>query len=123
MPRSLQQTTSPSIRLDLTLRWFTASTTKGVAGSSRRSPAGNQPDAHGIAPGHQPEAVVLDLVNPVGAGRRLVGGGREAGLDEFGIGGKPLTHTLKQHAVNLGSRTWESSRRPSAAITSVDAKP
>ena len=34
---------------------------------------GDKPDAHGIAPGHQPEAVVLDLVNPVGVERGLVG--------------------------------------------------
>ena len=27
--------------------------------------AGDQPDADGIAPGHQPVAVVFDLVNPV----------------------------------------------------------
>ena len=55
------------------------------------APAGDQPDAHGVAPGHQPEAVVLDLVNPVGAGRGLVGGGREAGLDEARpVGGKRL---------------------------------
>jgi hypothetical protein len=33
---------------------------------------GDEPDAHGIAAGHQPEAVVLDLVNPIGAGGRLV---------------------------------------------------
>ena len=44
--------------------------------------AGDQPDAHGVAPGHKPVAIVLDLVNPVGAGRRLLGWGREAGLDE-----------------------------------------
>jgi hypothetical protein len=44
------------------------------------APAGDQPDAHGVAAGHEPEAVVLDLVNPVGAGRRLVGRGREAGF-------------------------------------------
>jgi len=37
------------------------------------APAGDQPDAHRVAAGHQPEAVVLDLVNPVGAGRGLVG--------------------------------------------------
>ena len=36
---------------------------------------GDEPDAHGIAAGHQPEAVVLDLVNPIGAGRGLVGWG------------------------------------------------
>ena len=34
---------------------------------------GNQPDADGIAPGHQPIAVVLDFVQPAGAGRRTVG--------------------------------------------------
>ena len=43
---------------------------------------GDEPDAHGIAAGHQPEAVVLDLVNPIRAGRGLVGWGWEAGLDE-----------------------------------------
>ena len=53
---------------------------------------------------------MLDLVNPVGAGRGLVGGRREAGLDEFGIGGKLLTHTLDQHAANLGRRSQESNR-------------
>ena len=36
------------------------------------APAGDQPDAHGVAPVHEPEAIVLDLVNPVGAGRGLV---------------------------------------------------
>ena len=29
------------------------------------APAADQPNAHRIAPGHQPETVVLDLVNPV----------------------------------------------------------
>ena len=37
------------------------------------APAGDQPDAYRIAPGQQPETVVLDLVNPVGAGRGLAG--------------------------------------------------
>ena len=31
----------------------------------------------------------------------LVGAGGEAGLDEFGVGGKPLTHMLDQHASNF----------------------
>jgi hypothetical protein len=35
---------------------------------------GQQPYAHGIAPGHQAAAVVLNLVNPVRPGRRFVGG-------------------------------------------------
>ena len=41
--------------------------------------AGQQSDAHGIAPGHQPIAVVFDLVNPVRARRWFVGGRWEAG--------------------------------------------
>ena len=32
-----------------------------------------QPNAYRVTPGHQAVAVVLDLVNPVGAGRRAVG--------------------------------------------------
>ena len=43
--------------------------------------AGKQADADGIAPGHQPIAVVLDLVDPIGAGRGLVGGRRQARLN------------------------------------------
>src|SRR4051794_24314682 len=35
-----------------------------------------------VAPSHQPIAVVLDLVNPVGAGRRTVGRRGQARLDE-----------------------------------------
>jgi hypothetical protein len=35
---------------------------------------GQEPDADRIAPGHQPIAVVLDLVNPVRARRGIVGG-------------------------------------------------
>jgi hypothetical protein len=57
--------------------------------------AGDQPDAHRVATGHEPVAVVLDLVNPVGAGRRLVGWRWEAGLDDArSVGGEPLTQTL-----------------------------
>jgi hypothetical protein len=75
------------------------------------TPAGDQSDAHGIATGHKPETIVLDLVNPVGAGRGLVGGGREAGFDEARpVSGEPLTHTLNQHARNLGRRSQESNR-------------
>ena len=42
--------------------------------------AGDEPDAHGVPPGHEPEAVALDLVGPVGAGGRLVGWGRQTGF-------------------------------------------
>jgi hypothetical protein len=45
-----------------------------------------QADAHGIAPGHEPVAVVLDLVNPARSRRRLVGWRREAGFDGAGRG-------------------------------------
>ena len=48
---------------------------------------------------HQPEAVVLDLVNPVGAGRGLVGGRWEARFDEARpIGGQALTQQFDRHA-------------------------
>ena len=68
-PRSSQHTTSPSTRQERTLRWFTAPTTRGIALRPVVAPPGDQPDAHRVAPGHEPEHVVLDLVNPVGAGR------------------------------------------------------
>ena len=44
---------------------------KRVAGRPVVASTGNQPDAHRVAPGHEPIPVVLDFVNPVGAGRRL----------------------------------------------------
>ena len=76
-----------------------------------RSPAGDQPDAYGIAPGHEPKPIVLNLVNPVGAGRGLVGWGWEARFDEARpSGGQTLTHTLDQHAPNLGGRGAESNQ-------------
>ena len=74
-----QHTTSPSIRHNRTLRWFTASANQRIALRPVVAPAGDQPDAYRIAPGQQPETVVLDLVNPVGAGRGLAGWGWEAG--------------------------------------------
>src|SRR5215831_18544042 len=40
--------------------------------------------ADGIPARHEPVAVVLDLVNPVRAGRRSVGWGWEAGFDKTG---------------------------------------
>jgi hypothetical protein len=41
-------------------------------------------------------------VNPVGAGRGLVGRGREAGFDEARpVGGQAHTHTLDQHPVGV----------------------
>ena len=82
---------------------------------SRHNPTfGTKPESRpfGIVPDHEPVAIVLDFVNPVGAGGRLVGTGWEAAFDEFGVGGKPPTHTLDQHAANLGSRRRESSRCP-----------
>ena len=84
---------------------------------------GDEPDAHGIAAGHQPEAVVLDLVNPIGAGRGLVGRRWEAGFDAARpVSGQALTHTLNQHAANLGGGGGESSltaRNSAAAVDSI----
>jgi hypothetical protein len=75
---------------------------------------GDKPGAHGIAPGHHAKTVVLYLVNPVGARRRLWGGGGQARLNEARpVSGQALTHTLDQHAPNLGSRCQESNRKGS----------
>jgi hypothetical protein len=46
--------------------------------------ARQHPDAGHIAARHQPEAVVLDLMNPAGAARRALGRGWKAGFDEAG---------------------------------------
>ena len=76
-PRSSQHTTSPSIRHERTLRWLTASTISGKRLDQSLPRLSQQPDAHRIAPGHEPVAVVLDLVNPVctaGACRRAMVG-------------------------------------------------
>jgi hypothetical protein len=47
---------------DRTRRWFTASATRGKRLVQSSPPTGDQPDARALAPSHQPEAVVLDLV-------------------------------------------------------------
>ena len=39
----------------------------------------NKPHAVSVAPRHDAEAVMLDLVNPIPAGRRLIGGAGQAG--------------------------------------------
>jgi hypothetical protein len=61
----------------------------------------NQPDAYRVPAGHQSIAVVLDLVNPVGARGRTVGRRREAGFDKAG-----------GHAAYLGGRIEESNLLP-----------
>jgi hypothetical protein len=48
--------------------------------------SGEQANANRIAAGHQPIAVVLNLVDPIGSGGRLVGGGWKAGFDKTGRG-------------------------------------
>ena len=64
---------------------------------------GDKPDADCISTRHQPVAVVLDLVNPTGPRRRMVGRGWQAGLDEACPAG------LQQH-VNLDSEQLRRSR-------------
>ena len=60
----------------------------GGLGDQREAPrpvvpvVGQQHDAGGVAADHHAEAVVFDFVNPAGAGRRAVGGGRQAGRNE-----------------------------------------
>jgi hypothetical protein len=45
------------------------------AGRPVFAPAGDQPNAHRVPTRHEPVAVVLELMNLVGVGRRLVGWG------------------------------------------------
>ena len=56
----------------------------------------NKPHAVSVAPRHDAEAVMLDLVNPIPAGRRLIRGAGQAGLDEVGQGAGTRTrrHTV-----------------------------
>ena len=51
-----------------------------IAGRPVVAVAGQQPNADRVSPGHQPTAVVLDLVDPIGTRGRSVGGGRKAGF-------------------------------------------
>jgi len=66
------------------------------------SVAGEQPHSRGPTPNEEPEAIMLDFVNPIAAGRRALDGARQAGLAEIGKG----TQT-PQHA-----RYKSSTRRP-----------
>ena len=74
--------------------------------------AGDQPDAHRVAPGHEPVAVVLDLVDPIGARGRTVGRGWEAGLDKRNT----------RHVAYLGAGSQESSHPSRPSGRSPDMK-
>ena len=71
-PCASQHTNSPSIRHERTLTVHRLNhqreTVRPVVAA-----AGDQPDADRIATRHETIAVVLDLVNPAGSGRRTVG--------------------------------------------------
>ena len=54
---------------------------QGVAGEPVIAIACEQPNPDGITAGHQPIAVVLDLMHPVRPGRRLIARRWQAGLD------------------------------------------
>ena len=58
--------------------------------------AGKKADAGGVASHHHAKAVVLDFMNPPGAGRRSLGGGWETGANEAGR--RPAA--TKQHRGN-----------------------
>src|SRR5262249_12906176 len=67
--------------------------------------AGEQPHANGVAPSHEAEAVVFDLVNPAGTARGVLGGGWEAGRNEGGRG----PAGTQQHA---GGCSWRTACKP-----------
>jgi hypothetical protein len=62
--------------------------------------AGQQADADGVPTDHEPISVVIDLVNPAGAGRRAIGGRGQARFDEAG-GGRAGT---RQHGWEIAGR-------------------
>src|SRR5262249_52015779 len=76
--------------------------------------AGNQPDTSAIAPGHDAKAVMLDFVNPAGAGRRGLGRRGQTRLDGPQSGAGTLT---QRHARLIGTETEKVEsvcRRPSS---------
>jgi len=64
-----------------------------------------EPHVVSDAPRHDAEAVMLDLVNPIPAGRRLIGRAVQAWLDEVGQGAGTRT---RQHTVKLAPLAAES---------------
>src|SRR5262249_42683092 len=68
--------------------------------------AGQQPDTSGVALDHHAKAVVLDFMNPAGAGRRSLGGVWETGANETGR--RPAG--TQQHRGKPDSWPWQGSR-------------
>jgi hypothetical protein len=56
------------------------------------APAGEQAHALAVAADDQPITIVLDFMDPLRAGRRLVGENRDAGLNEPGGNYATLDH-------------------------------
>jgi hypothetical protein len=65
--------------------------------------ASEQPNADRVPARHQAITVVLDLVNPVRPGRRVLGGGGQARLDETS-GTRTLQHSASCRPRKAGSR-------------------
>src|SRR5258708_1278203 len=86
--RSAQHADNPATRdklLDQAQVWMDAAMRETfiatIGAGDPHEPSQPQSRPFGIAPDHEPVAVVLDFVNPVGAGRRrLVGGRSRQGL-------------------------------------------
>ena len=55
------------------MRWFIGLDHERIAVRPVVASARGQPDADRVAPGHEAIPIMLDFVNPVGAGRRAVG--------------------------------------------------
>ena len=81
-PSAPQTTASPSRVNDCALILAAALAIAGIALGPVVAAAGEQAHWLALAADDQPVAVVLDLVHPIGPGRRLGGASRDAGLDE-----------------------------------------
>jgi hypothetical protein len=75
---------------------------QGIALCPVVAPAGDQPDADRIAPCHKPVVVVLDLVNPVRAGRGLLAGdGRQGSMNLVSAASRLRTRSINMPLIRL----------------------
>ena len=106
-PLSSQTTASPSSRQERTGSTVTAATIWGNRFAKFVPFSGQQLDTAVGAPGHDAEAVVLDLVNPAATFGRLLGRAGKTRLDE---GCQVGRRTLTQHGRLITATVPESSQ-------------
>jgi hypothetical protein len=107
-PSGPQTTASPSSVNDLARNRGRGDGDRGIAAAPVVAAAGEQAHLVADAADLQPIAIVLDFVDPVAAGRRLHGAGRNAGRDVS----VSTAGIRRRHGPRLPTRNrvWESSQ-------------